>query len=164
MGRPFILALKSTIEVARYHSLAAEEVPKTFEVTARSQDGTVMSIRHKLLPIEGVQFHPESVLSMRDEVGMTIIKNVIEGKLSASDTLGYQELMKIFMGNEDVAKKQLEQFIANVKNKKFTDEQMLILLGGTFRQTQRPDLLRRFIEVLQSQSSFQPTANWSVWH
>lgn len=57
------LPLRSTF--TRYHSLAVDKstLPKDFEVTAYSDDGEVMGIRHKTLPIEGVQFHPESIAS-----------------------------------------------------------------------------------------------------
>ncbi|NDB37562.1 MAG: anthranilate synthase component II, partial [Actinobacteria bacterium] len=49
----------------RYHSLAIDEdsLPEEIEVTARSESSLVMAIRHKILPIHGVQFHPESVLT-----------------------------------------------------------------------------------------------------
>ena len=47
----------------RYHSLAATRVPAELEVTARAPDGEVMGVRHRELPVEGVQFHPESVLT-----------------------------------------------------------------------------------------------------
>jgi len=50
------------VEVVRYHSLAAVDVPKELEVNARA-DGVVMAVRHRELPLTGVQFHPESVLS-----------------------------------------------------------------------------------------------------
>ncbi len=55
--------LPDEIEVGRYHSLAAVRVPDELEVTARTADGEVMGVRHRSLPIEGVQFHPESVLT-----------------------------------------------------------------------------------------------------
>ena len=55
--------LPAEIEVGRYHSLAATTVPDVLEVTSRTADGEVMGVRHAELPIEGVQFHPESVLT-----------------------------------------------------------------------------------------------------
>ena len=61
----------------RYHSLAVNEdsVPDPLEVTARSDDGIIMGVRHKALPIEGVQFHPESVLSPE---GPVLLANFLE--------------------------------------------------------------------------------------
>ncbi len=55
--------LPAEIEVGRYHSLAATEVPPELTVTAHTADGEVMGVRHRELPVEGVQFHPESVLT-----------------------------------------------------------------------------------------------------
>lgn len=57
MSQPF--------QAGRYHSLAAEEqtMPAVLEITARSERGEIMGVRHRHLPIEGVQFHPESVLT-----------------------------------------------------------------------------------------------------
>jgi anthranilate synthase component 2 len=55
--------LPADVEVGRYHSLAAIDVPAVLRVTSRTPDGEVMGVRHAELPIEGVQFHPESVLT-----------------------------------------------------------------------------------------------------
>ncbi len=60
----------------RYHSLAALEVPDVLEVTARAEDGTVMGVRHRTLPLQGVQFHPESVLSQH---GALLVDNFLAG-------------------------------------------------------------------------------------
>jgi anthranilate/para-aminobenzoate synthase component II len=58
----------------RYHSLAAVEVPACLEVSAWAEDGTVMGVRHRELPLEGVQFHPESILS---EYGAQLVANFL---------------------------------------------------------------------------------------
>jgi anthranilate synthase/aminodeoxychorismate synthase-like glutamine amidotransferase len=60
----------------RYHSLAATRVPEVFAVTATAADGEVMAIRHRELPVDGVQFHPETVLTPE---GKTIAQNFLEG-------------------------------------------------------------------------------------
>lgn len=61
----------------RYHSLAIEEAgfPEVLEVTARSESGVIMGVRHKTLPIEGVQFHPESILT---EHGHKLLQNWLD--------------------------------------------------------------------------------------
>jgi anthranilate synthase/aminodeoxychorismate synthase-like glutamine amidotransferase len=62
-GEGVFSGLPEEIEVGRYHSLAATTVPDDLAVTARTGDGEVMGVRHRTFPIEGVQFHPESVLT-----------------------------------------------------------------------------------------------------
>ena len=62
-GGGVFAGLPAELEVGRYHSLAATTVPDELEVTSRTLDGEVMGVRHVTLPIEGVQFHPESVLT-----------------------------------------------------------------------------------------------------
>jgi anthranilate synthase component II len=62
-GAGVFAGLPEEIEAGRYHSLAAVRVPQELVVTARTEDGEVMGVRHGEHPIEGVQFHPESVLT-----------------------------------------------------------------------------------------------------
>jgi anthranilate synthase component II len=62
-GRGLFAGLPDELEVGRYHSLAAARIPAELEVSATSDDGEVMAVRHRARPIEGVQFHPESVLT-----------------------------------------------------------------------------------------------------
>jgi anthranilate synthase component 2 len=69
--------LPPTFTVNRYHSLAIERssLPDVLEVTAWTDDGEIMGVRHRSLPIEGVQFHPESVLT---EHGHSLLKNFLQ--------------------------------------------------------------------------------------
>jgi anthranilate synthase/aminodeoxychorismate synthase-like glutamine amidotransferase len=75
-GRGIFDGLPSDFLAGRYHSLAATSVPDVFEVSATAADGEVMAVRHKGLPIDGVQFHPESVLTPH---GRDIARNFLTG-------------------------------------------------------------------------------------
>ena len=75
--------LPSPFVATRYHSLAVEEDPwpADLEITARSDDGVVMGVKHKSLQVEGVQFHPESVLTER---GPQLLLNFVEDVRNAT--------------------------------------------------------------------------------
>ena len=66
----------------RYHSLHALRLPDCLQATAVSGDGVVMAIRHRTLPMLGLQFHPESILSMEQEVGLRLVANAVQYALS----------------------------------------------------------------------------------
>jgi anthranilate synthase component 2 len=74
-GRGIYSGLPERFEAGRYHSLAATRVPDELEVCAWTADGEVMGVRHRELPVEGVQFHPESVLTL--PLGRDIARNFI---------------------------------------------------------------------------------------
>jgi anthranilate synthase component II len=61
----------------RYHSLAATSIPEELDVSATCGDGEVMAVRHRQLPVDGVQFHPESVLT---PIGPDLARNFLEGQ------------------------------------------------------------------------------------
>ena len=71
--------LPEKFTVGRYHSLFArrETFPECLEVTAESEDGVIMGVRHRELPIEAVQFHPESILTMQGDCGLKLMQNVV---------------------------------------------------------------------------------------
>jgi len=73
------VGLPEQIRVGRYHSLYAlpENLPDVLEVTAQSEDGIIMGVRHRELPIEAVQFHPESLLTLEGNCGLHLIENII---------------------------------------------------------------------------------------
>lgn len=79
-GKGIFEAVAQNFDAGRYHSLCADAVPECFEVSATSGD-LVMAVRHKSLPIDGVQFHPESVLTMKGDNGFKMIQNLLSPRL-----------------------------------------------------------------------------------
>ncbi|MHC1598807.1 MAG: aminodeoxychorismate/anthranilate synthase component II [Candidatus Methanofastidiosia archaeon] len=80
------LNVKNPLMAGRYHSLALMDKPNGFEITATTKDGTIMGIRCKKMQLEGVQFHPESILTKNgsNDGGVRIIRNFVDltkGKL-----------------------------------------------------------------------------------
>ena len=75
-GRGVFSGLPKQFDATRYHSLVIEEssVPEILEISARTDDGEIMGVRHRELPVEGVQFHPESILT---EVGKRLLQNFL---------------------------------------------------------------------------------------
>ena len=78
-GKGVFEGLPETIEVGRYHSLYAipEKLPEVLEVTAMSEDGVIMGVRHRQLPVEAVQFHPESILTAAGDTGLILMRNAL---------------------------------------------------------------------------------------
>ena len=75
-GRGVFEGLPQGFEAGRYHSLAATRIPDELAVSATTEDGEVMGVRHRELPVNGVQFHPESVLTPD---GPQLCRNFLEG-------------------------------------------------------------------------------------
>jgi anthranilate synthase/aminodeoxychorismate synthase-like glutamine amidotransferase len=76
-GRGVFEGLPDPLAGGRYHSLAATTVPEELEICATAEDGEVMAVRHRELPVVGIQFHPESVLTPD---GPTLGRNFLEGR------------------------------------------------------------------------------------
>jgi anthranilate synthase/aminodeoxychorismate synthase-like glutamine amidotransferase len=76
-GHTIFAGIASPMTCTRYHSLIVEEneLPEELEISARTDDGTIMGLRHRRFPVEGVQFHPESVLTSD---GKRLIRNFLE--------------------------------------------------------------------------------------
>ena len=74
---PLFFGLPAKIQAARYHSLAAvrEKLPDDLQITAETPEGEIMAVQHKTAPVYGVQFHPESILTLD---GAVIIRNFLE--------------------------------------------------------------------------------------
>lgn len=76
-GKSIFKNIKGPFTATRYHSLIVkrETLPECFEISAETAEGEIMAIRHKSLPIEGVQFHPESIMT---EAGKQLLRNFID--------------------------------------------------------------------------------------
>jgi len=84
-GKGVFANLPKHFDVTRYHSLAIEResLPDCLDISAWTDDGEIMGVRHKTLPVEGVQFHPESILS---EHGHALLENFLKGSKASSTT------------------------------------------------------------------------------
>jgi anthranilate synthase/aminodeoxychorismate synthase-like glutamine amidotransferase len=76
-GKTIFEGIDGTFNAGRYHSLVVERetLPESLEISAESPDGLIMAMRHRELPVEGVQFHPESILT---EHGKTMLRNFLQ--------------------------------------------------------------------------------------
>jgi anthranilate synthase/aminodeoxychorismate synthase-like glutamine amidotransferase len=84
-GQGVFAGLPQPFEAVRYHSLAVEQetVPDVFDITARTENGIIMGIKHKKLDVEGVQFHPESIMT---EAGKELLQNFLDKPSPVSGT------------------------------------------------------------------------------
>ncbi|HTY62421.1 MAG TPA: aminodeoxychorismate/anthranilate synthase component II [Acidobacteriota bacterium] len=84
-GRTIFHNLPSPFRATRYHSLVVSPAtfPDCLEVSAKTADGIIMGLRHRELPVEGVQFHPESILT---DIGMSLLSNFVHLGTTAQET------------------------------------------------------------------------------
>ena len=78
-GDSFYSGLPNPLSAGLYHSLYVDSssLPECLEITAKTKYGLIMGLRHKNLPVASVQFHPESILTLKDQSGLRMINNVM---------------------------------------------------------------------------------------
>ncbi|MCH2676452.1 MAG: aminodeoxychorismate/anthranilate synthase component II [Dehalococcoidia bacterium] len=88
-GAGVLVGLPNPFQAIRYHSLVVypETIPDTLEVTAQTDNGLIMGLRHKEFPVEGVQFHPESILTPD---GKHLLQNFLDKVSAASAARGFE--------------------------------------------------------------------------
>lgn len=119
-GRGVFRAINSPAEFVRYHSLAVaeESVPDVLEITARSEDGEIMGLRHREYPLEGVQFHPESVAS---ENGKKLLANFLNYRREPFEPRRY--LQSVVDGG-DLSQGEAAEFMEELTDGNLTDAQI----------------------------------------
>lgn len=148
-GRGIFTGIEQQVEVARYHSWAAETMPAELEISAQTNDGVVMGLRHKKLPIEGIQFHPESVLTMKNNAGMRMLHNVVKGRLSAGNRI-YHELSIRLQQDAPISTELLHEYLQAVEEGQLSDDQKQILLVSLSHRMRNTDTLKSFIDAIMS--------------
>ncbi len=146
-GRGIFTGLEQECRVARYHSWAGDLIPPELEVSARAHDGTVMAVRHKRLPIEGIQFHPESVLSMKDQVGLRMLRNAVAGRLASGNRI-YHDLSRRLQTGAPLPAEALASFLQAAEEEQLSDDQKQILLVSLSHRLRNAPELAGFVEAL----------------
>lgn len=123
-GRGLFRNIGKTCKFTRYHSLVIDEstLSPEFEVTARAQDGDIMGIRHKTLPIEGIQFHPESIASENCQI---LIKSFLKYR---RDNLDVSSYLNQLIAKKDLTEEQSATFMENVADGIMDERQMAAIL------------------------------------
>ncbi|MDX2062124.1 MAG: anthranilate phosphoribosyltransferase [Bacteroidia bacterium] len=155
-GKTLYRDLPKAIEVARYHSWAVQDLPGELEITARAPDGTVMGLRHRYLPIEGVQFHPESVLSMRGEVGYRLLENLVRSGLGTGFPT-YRTLMHRLQHAPTLAATDLETYLEALSAGQLADDHQLALLVALVFRLHDAPTLAQFCERILSRATLGHT-------
>jgi anthranilate synthase/phosphoribosyltransferase len=123
-GKGLFRALPAQFSAVRYHSLSVDErtLPEGLEITARSTDGEIMGIRHRHYLIEGLQFHPESIMS---EEGMAMIENFLQYKRIPCDMTG---ILQRLMDGKDLTRNEAAEVMDELTEGKLSDAQTAAFL------------------------------------
>lgn len=154
-GRTLFRGLPNPLRVMRYHSLVADEksLPPEVEVSARSNDGDIMAIRHRKLRIEGVQFHPESIGA---EEGMKILSNFFE---SAEEMYSIKPLLKKAAAGQDMTRGEAEFIMEAMSSGTMTGAQTGALLATMALKSETAEEIAGFASILREKAVNLPAAN-----
>ena len=123
-GKGLFRSIGKSAKFTRYHSLVADEqtLNPDFEVTARAADGDIMGVRHKTLPIEGIQFHPESIAS---QAGKELLSSFINYR---RENLNVAEYLNQLIAKKDLTEEQAAFFMENVTDGSMDERAMAAIL------------------------------------
>jgi anthranilate synthase/phosphoribosyltransferase len=151
-GKGVFRGMSSPTNFTRYHSLVIERdsLPAELEVTAWSPDGEIMGVRHKTLPIEGVQFHPESIAS---EGGKRLLKNFLTWRREGFD---FPALVRKIMAKQDLSQAEAEGFMEELTDGNLSGTQIAAVLVGLSLKGIHPEEVAGCAAVLQRKRNSLP--------
>jgi len=144
-GRTVFSGLDSPLEVGRYHSLVIDpaSLPACLEVSATSEEGEIMAVRHKTLRVEGVQFHPESVLTPS---GRRILYNFVTGEESG---MRVKEGIDQVISGRSLTQKQAEEMMRLIMDGEATPAQISALVTGLRLKGETVDEITGFARAMR---------------
>jgi anthranilate synthase/phosphoribosyltransferase len=144
-GKGVFRAINSPAEFVRYHSLAVEEssLPEVLEVSARSEDGEIMGLRHREFDIEGVQFHPESVAS---NDGKKLLANFLNYRRQPFEPRFY---LQGILDGRDLEQSEAAEFMEELTDGNLTDPQIAGFLVAMNAKGIRAQEIAGCAQVLQ---------------
>jgi len=144
-GKTVFSGLESPLEVGRYHSLVVEPatVPDCFEVSATTDDGEIMALRHRELPVEGVQFHPESILTPQ---GRTMLHSFLTGRESG---MKIKEGIDKVIGGKDLTQEEAEDMMRSIMSGMATPAQIAAFLTGLRLKGETVDEITGFARLMR---------------
>jgi anthranilate synthase/phosphoribosyltransferase len=144
-GKTVFSGLESPLEVGRYHSLVVDPatVPDCLEVSATSEDGEIMALRHRELPVEGVQFHPESILTPQ---GRTMLHSFLTGRESG---MRIKEGIDKVIGGKDLSQDEADDMMRSVMSGMATPAQIAAFLTGLRLKGETVDEITGFARLMR---------------
>lgn len=144
-GRTVFSGLESPLEVGRYHSLVIDPatVPACLEVSATSEEGEIMAVRHRTLRVEGVQFHPESVLT---PAGRRILYNFITGEESG---MRVKEGIDQVISGASLSQKEAEEMMRLIMDGEATPAQISAFVTGLRLKGETVDEITGFARAMR---------------
>ena len=145
-GRTVFSGLESPLEVGRYHSLVIDpaSLPSCLEVSATSEEGEIMAVRHKTLRVEGVQFHPESVLT---PAGRRILYNFITGEESG---MRVKEGIDQVISGRSLSQKEAEEMMRVIMDGEATPAQISAFVTGLRLKGETVDEITGFARAMRA--------------
>ncbi len=144
-GRTIFSGLPNPFTATRYHSLAVgeEDFPACLEVSARSEDGEIMALRHRQLRAEGVQFHPESIMT---PLGKRLLNNFLTGEESM---LPVREAIDRVIGGQDLSEEEAADVMELIMEGEATPSQISAFLTGLRLKGESVEEITGFARVMR---------------